>query len=514
MRRGSRSRIIGAALLLLALAPAAAAYHGEDGAAGLVVRGPVTVDGSGALRAVPGAAAFEGPGDAEFRVLQGVAEVRVVEVRERENVALQAAGKAVDVREEQFALPRPSVRLLERGLAFNALLYTGGGVTSFRLDAPAGYRVEPAGPRALAPSSAARADGLDRFAHATEAPGVVAFAQRGVVTAAGDFSIFLYDAVVRFESADAAFEERLGAWTEEDETGRVSVVRHAVVAFRRAQVDVPFTSGFAGFHAGTVDLEFDGTARLANARGRAVVGDRAATADGGGVLLAGVLTGSATPVRGDPSALRVEARGDVTAMTVGPESASFLREEHVAAASALVLALGALAWFWPTLKAGLVAPLYARINGSDVMDHAARDRAFAFVREHPGASVHDVASGLDVAWSTAAYHLRVLEREGFVAGERRGRHRRFFAVGAGPARDAVFATEHPTARRLLAAILAAPRSTQKDLAAAVGVTPSTASWHLERLEAAGFVASEREWRALRYAPGPRFGEVAGWLSGD
>ncbi len=512
MSRGHRP--LATLLLVLAGTGSVLAYHGEAGTAGLTVLGPVLVDGPGEVRAQPGSASF-GPGsDVAFAVRGGVATVRIVEVRESQNPALVATGRHAESREREFAMPAPTIELGARGDAFQALVFTRGGLASVALDAPTGFRLERAEAGLIAPSTAARGVGLDpsAFALRDDAPAMLALAPRGTVDARGDFSLFVFDARLVVRSGSAFREERLGAWTERAAGGDVRVVRLAVIDFAAAALDARFTRGLDAFRASAVDITFDGTARLPTARGRAVVGDHAPVADGGPVSISGVLAASAWPTRGGDS-VRFEARGDVTALAVGRESASFLRDARPAAAASLaVLALAALAWAWPSLKLCVIAPMYARFTGAGVMDHDARDRAFAFVRAHPGATVQAVAEGLAIAWSTAAYHLRVLEREGFLAGERRGRHRRFFAAGEPAAREALDVADHPTARRILRAVADSPGLAQKDLAAIAGITPSTAAWHLERLRAAGLLVAERDWRSRRYRVGPRFADVRGLVA--
>lgn len=476
--------------LVLALVPLlasglASAYHGEPGGGGWFVAGPASIDGMIALRAQPGVIALEGPADARILVEGGVASVTIEETRTRVDPVSRALGREVDSREARFEMPRPAIRLSEVTHAFAAALATDGGV--------AGLVLEPAGGVALAREEAG-APAAAALGLVTAEPGVRALAAAGVARADGEsFTLHLTGAVVSFRAGGAEERWRLGSWVDEDGS---RVRRVAVVAFRDANVAIAWTGAPGALHAPVVDVDYEGTARLAGARGAATVNEASSVADGADVAIGGILSGSAWPASREGS-LRFEAEGDVTMLAVGAARESFLRE-RAAVASVVVLVAGAVAALVVAAKTGALLPLYARITGGDVMDHAARDRAFEVVKAKPGASVLEVAEDLDVAWSTAAYHLAVLEREGFIAGERRGRHRRFFAVGSGASREEVFATEHPTARRILETVRGAPGVTQKEIAAAAGVSASTASWHLERLAQAGLVVATREWRAKRY----------------
>ncbi|HET6405433.1 MAG TPA: winged helix-turn-helix transcriptional regulator [Candidatus Thermoplasmatota archaeon] len=124
--------------------------------------------------------------------------------------------------------------------------------------------------------------------------------------------------------------------------------------------------------------------------------------------------------------------------------------------------------------------------------------------------------------NTVTYHLRVLEREGLVSSARNGRNRLFFAPGALPARAptedaaagsrqqvaAAYATlRHETTLAIAREIGANPGLDQKALCERVGLSPSLAHWHADRLVASGLVDKRREGRFVRYYPGATFGIV-------
>lgn len=65
------------------------------------------------------------------------------------------------------------------------------------------------------------------------------------------------------------------------------------------------------------------------------------------------------------------------------------------------------------------------------MSASNRAAAYRLVRDQPGATVADVARALDIDHSTAAYHLRRLERQDRIVAERVGRVRSHVANGDG-----------------------------------------------------------------------------------
>lgn len=123
------------------------------------------------------------------------------------------------------------------------------------------------------------------------------------------------------------------------------------------------------------------------------------------------------------------------------------------------------------------------------MSSANRARAYRFVRENPGATVTDVAEAMDVDHSTAAYHLRELERDRRIVAERVGRVRSHVANGEGfcPFMRKVLPRLRPAgARPVLEALLDRAVLRVAD-AASRGVDPGQARWALKRLREVGLV---------------------------
>ncbi|HUR67893.1 MAG TPA: winged helix-turn-helix transcriptional regulator, partial [Candidatus Thermoplasmatota archaeon] len=140
-----------------------------------------------------------------------------------------------------------------------------------------------------------------------------------------------------------------------------------------------------------------------------------------------------------------------------------------------------------------------------------RERLLDAIRAQPGLAVADLAEAARVPRNTVTYHLRVLEREGLVSSTRQGRNRLFFAPGSLPQRasaDALATLRHETTFAVAKAIGASPGVDQKALCAQIGLSPSLAHWHADRLVATGLIDKRREGRFVRYYPGASFELVA------
>ncbi len=487
----------------LLAAPSAVAYHGQPGRAGLVVDGPVELTGAVVATSSPGAAFWTHSGeDLPFDLK--AARVDVEWVKRTEPAGPLAFAMSPQVTREKAALDAVDARLTYRGAAFQLLAFQSGP-SLVRAESPTGGTIVPHPPGGVVPTLDAQRQGLDAFGDDAFLWGLRDHGARfesdsPSVLAMGDFTIFLYDAGLRARHEGGSVTYRTGVTRDEstfvgmpdDAAANTRTVSYLLLHVRNGQLAVGPNSGFVALYGGLVDATLNGTARLASARGTATVGgERIATE--GPTALVGVLEASLYPTP-EGKSLRMDASGDVAAFAV-PGSTHEYAPPILAQVSFALFSLAAIALF---LKSGGLAWLYSRIAGSDALRHEDRERALAFVRVNAGATVVELAAHLDISWSTASYHLSVLQREGMLASARSGRHRRFFLVGCGVDRGAIAVSAHPTAQALLAAIRGSPGATQTDLAAVAGITPSTASWHLKRLAGAGLVTVEKQWRERLY----------------
>jgi predicted transcriptional regulator len=123
------------------------------------------------------------------------------------------------------------------------------------------------------------------------------------------------------------------------------------------------------------------------------------------------------------------------------------------------------------------------------------------VTEHAGAHLRDVARRCEMPLGTTLYHLDCLERAGLVVARRDGRYKRYFAnVGVGRREKEVLSLlRHDAPRRIVYALLPGAAMTQRELCAAIGVSRSTLSFHVNRLLVEGVVERRESRPESRYA---------------
>lgn len=282
-----------------------------------------------------------------------------------------------------------------------------------------------------------------------------------------------------------------------------------------ARLDMIGNEGFRSLEAASMQLDHTGTAKLGRAYGRLAAGDQSAESAYRDLVLTGTMRFDAKP-GDDDGAMRIATAGAIDHVAVGEDAARLT--DATSATGLGLIALTALLVSSNHVKVGLIIPLYARISNSQVLSSEARRAVFEFIRRNPGVDVKELARRQGMGWSTAIYHLRVLERGGLIVSERSGRSRRIYENGgdlaaAGAAestppeertahqrrlRAAVALMRTSNARSLCDAIERNPGLMQKDLAQSARMPVATVSWLVAKLKSAGLVVEEREWRAKRY----------------
>lgn len=132
------------------------------------------------------------------------------------------------------------------------------------------------------------------------------------------------------------------------------------------------------------------------------------------------------------------------------------------------------------------------LDPSDALNLESRRRIYEHVRARPGTHLRGIARDLGLPLGTALYHLDCLGGSGLVVVRRDGRYKRFFATNALGRRekDYISAFHHAVPRRVMAALLAQGHRTQRELAADVGVSRSTLSFHVTNMVRQGLLFCE------------------------
>lgn len=494
-----------AAAALVLLLPAAAAAPAE---AQLRLQAPLDMAGDVALRAGEGVLVLPPLGTLPTQAER--LNVTLVRAAARPDAAAPSDERQDPLREllakarDPLAAPAPGdeVRYLEV-LAPESLTFTHHQRPARALLAvgpfdEGGLGLE--GPRASVRESTARAAGALPATYARDADAAwLAAAGPGHAMARGTVRGLFEGVALVVQNATATFQVDT---TDHRDGARWTALLRWTGAAIDARSSQPFT-----LLAPSLALDLDGTLAAARAWGGLEVDEAPQKAAGQALQAQGAMRGTLKPGGGS---VAMRAQGDLAYLTLGDQRQDFAR---AAAAGAGLALMSALAYYGQHLRL-LAVPLYARIAPSELLDNEVRRRVHGHIHANPGADVKGTAAAVEVSWSTAAYHLARLEREGVLTSRRAGRSKRFFVNGGAVTvrAEAIGALRNPTAHAIARLVASRPGLMQKEIGAALGLPASTVSWHMRRLRDLGVVREERRWRRAEYAPGPLWRELDGAVS--
>jgi predicted transcriptional regulator len=129
-----------------------------------------------------------------------------------------------------------------------------------------------------------------------------------------------------------------------------------------------------------------------------------------------------------------------------------------------------------------------------------RRRIYQYVASRPGTHMRQIERDLAMAPGLLTYHLEVLEKRGLLRSEVQGNRRCFFPAKAfhRSQRRLVGLLRQRVPRLILLLLLRSSPRTFAGLQAEVGVSPSTLSYHLKKLDREGAVVKGRREKESTY----------------
>jgi predicted transcriptional regulator/outer membrane protein assembly factor BamB len=135
--------------------------------------------------------------------------------------------------------------------------------------------------------------------------------------------------------------------------------------------------------------------------------------------------------------------------------------------------------------------LYSRIKKVEALDHYTRGRIMGYLQANPGEHYNSIREELKIQNGVLAYHLKVLEREGYIRSRRDRILKRFYPS------DAKVPEPISVEEQIIGAIRRNPGITQIEIAQKTGLPPSTINRVLHQQEQAGSVVLVRDGRHVR-----------------
>lgn len=135
----------------------------------------------------------------------------------------------------------------------------------------------------------------------------------------------------------------------------------------------------------------------------------------------------------------------------------------------------------------LAAALYTRLRKSDVLKNDVRAGIHAHIARHGGIRFTDLRRDVGIANGALVFHLRVLEREGYVFSRTEWTRKRYWVTGAAPPPAAA---DDATPSAVMGALRAGEPASAAEIAQRVGISRQLARYHLQRLAREGRVRAE------------------------
>lgn len=136
-----------------------------------------------------------------------------------------------------------------------------------------------------------------------------------------------------------------------------------------------------------------------------------------------------------------------------------------------------------------------------VLELESRRRIYEYIERNPGAHMRQMERELRMATGVLTYQLQVMEERGLIRSEVQQNRRCFFLAKAfrQEQRWTLALLRQKVPRKILLTLLTAPGKTFGELLGEMGVSPSTLSYHMKKLEGRGIVVRGRRERESTFA---------------
>jgi DNA-binding MarR family transcriptional regulator len=140
----------------------------------------------------------------------------------------------------------------------------------------------------------------------------------------------------------------------------------------------------------------------------------------------------------------------------------------------------------------LFLPLYVRLKKKDVLSHFTRGQIFGYIQANPGAHYNAIIQYIGLQNGVGAYHLKVLEREGYIKSVRDGIYKRFYPQNMRIPEKRLHLSRIQV--DILHEIQRHPGVSQKQISRLLDESKQVVNYNVKILESAGLIRLERAGR--------------------
>jgi len=141
-----------------------------------------------------------------------------------------------------------------------------------------------------------------------------------------------------------------------------------------------------------------------------------------------------------------------------------------------------------------------KLTKDAVLELDTRRRIYDMIVGTPGIHFRELQRRVTIAYGSLQYHIEFLLRHGLIEEEKGKDYSRYFPAGFKSIRERelISLLRQKSIRRILLFLLENSGSRNKDLVEAVGLSPSTVSWHMGRLIRAGAVKQQKSGNETQF----------------
>jgi len=144
---------------------------------------------------------------------------------------------------------------------------------------------------------------------------------------------------------------------------------------------------------------------------------------------------------------------------------------------------------------------FRRVTRKNILSTGSREQIFQYIREHPGAYLHDIKKATGFTYKNLIYHLKVLTNFGAVTSSECKRSVGYFE-NAGKfsrtERALMLHLRQPREREILAIIAQHPGISRKEIGLLAGISGPSVSWHMAGLLNDKIIEQRREGTVARH----------------
>jgi len=149
-----------------------------------------------------------------------------------------------------------------------------------------------------------------------------------------------------------------------------------------------------------------------------------------------------------------------------------------------------------TITTSLIT-LYSKLSKKDILNHEIRGLIRGYIIANPGDHYSSIKRNLDLNNGTLAYHLRVLEQNGFVKSMYDGIYKRYYPANINISRLKKNISKQ---EEIFNMILEHPGITMEQIGRLIGASRQVVNYHVKNLIRAGVVTYSRDGKSARFYP--------------